>query len=282
VYGTGIKVKIISFLDWILHFTNFNLIPKNNSLNVATTLNLFRPFESDYGLIRVGNVSDGGYLLPNDLAEIEKCISPGCDSKVEFERQLWKDFKIPSLIIDKLSQLPSKEPDGAKFIPKWLHPLKGSEFVTLEELCEDLSNNLLLQMDIEGAEYSNLIFTSRDILSKFRIMVIEFHDLSRSTSSQDFLSMLDTLMNKILETHYVAHFHENTTSPMFKVGKQTFPSVIEVTFHRLDRVTKLERPHSIRHHLDAPNDPASSTNDATFNFKFDYLEKNQSSFRLDV
>jgi hypothetical protein len=93
--------------------------------------------------------------------------------------------------------------------------------------------------------------------------------------------MLDTLLKKILETHYVAHFHENTTSPTFKVGQQTFPSVIEVTFHRLDRVKNLERPNSIRHHLDAPNGPANSNKDATFNFKFDYSENKQSSLGLD-
>lgn len=39
------------------------------------------------------------------------------------------------------------------------------------------NNDLMLQMDIEGSEYEVLLDLDDDLLRRFRIMVIEFHDL---------------------------------------------------------------------------------------------------------
>ena len=125
-------------------------------------------------------------------------------------------------------------------------------------------------MDIEGGEYLNLALTPHQILSKFRIIVIEFHDLSKSVASFEFLSMLDVVLRKLLQSHYVVHFHENTTSNLFKVGHETFPTVIEITLHKRDRVKSLEKSKSIRHNLDSPNSSDMVNAEPEFNFKFKY------------
>ena len=266
----AIKAKLISSIEWVLQFTNFNLIPKNRVADIRNTLNLFRPYESEFQLVRIGSASDGGYLLPDDLEGVEKCISPGCDLKVEFETQLWDQFHIPSLILDSINQLPKEKIQGLTFLPKWLSPVSKDGYLTLEEAIDAESHSLILQMDIEGGEYLNLALTPHQILSKFRIIVIEFHDLSKSVASFEFLSMLDTVLKKLLQSHYVVHFHENTTSTLFKVGHETFPTVIEITLHKRDRVKSLEESKSIRHNLDSPNSNDAVNAEPEFNFKFNY------------
>ena len=43
----------------------------------------------------------------------------------------------------------------------------------VEELAPNPTDDLLLQIDIEGAEYRNIIATSAETLRRFRIIIIE-------------------------------------------------------------------------------------------------------------
>ena len=67
------------------------------------------------------------------------------------------------------------------FQEKWLNGFNDKNSMTLSSWIYNAnlvnSNNLLLQMDIEGAEYESIIATSESTLKKFRIIVIEFHNL---------------------------------------------------------------------------------------------------------
>jgi hypothetical protein len=49
------------------------------------------------------------------------------------------------------------------------------------------SDDLILQMDIEGAEWHVLLNVSRDTLRRFRIIVIELHDLERLMDKHAFV-----------------------------------------------------------------------------------------------
>lgn len=55
--------------------------------------------ESEHGLIMVGGMSDGGYLIPNDLEKIKYCFSPGVSSTANFELEL-TNFGIHSFLAD--------------------------------------------------------------------------------------------------------------------------------------------------------------------------------------
>jgi len=54
-------------------------------------------------------------------------------------------------------------------------------------------------MDIEGSEYNVLLNTSNTCISKFRIMVIEFHGLERLKSerllNQTFTPVMEIILN---------------------------------------------------------------------------------------
>src|SRR3989344_314972 len=52
---------------------------------VASLIKKLHPYQFDNGLIRIGPNRDGGYLVPDDLKDIEACFSPGVDTMSEFE-----------------------------------------------------------------------------------------------------------------------------------------------------------------------------------------------------
>ena len=67
------------------------------------------------------------------------------------------------------------------FEKKWLDIDEGKDSISLDKwVKKNVSNayeDLILLMDIEGAEYRNIISSSETLLKRFRIIVIELHHL---------------------------------------------------------------------------------------------------------
>ena len=63
------------------------------------------------------------------------------------------------------------------FKKKWLDIDGDEDSISLEEWVKELSpdacNDLILQIDIEGAEYRNLLAADTSTLNRFRIIIIE-------------------------------------------------------------------------------------------------------------
>ena len=118
--------------------------------------NLIKPTPIIVELIRLGGQGDGGYLVPNDLENIEACFSPGVSTVADFEEEISK-YGIKSFMIDySVDSAPHYNP-LFDFEKKWLGIGDGTEFIRLEdwvyEKCPDSTGDLMLQMDIEGAEF---------------------------------------------------------------------------------------------------------------------------------
>ena len=72
----------------------------------------------------------------------------------------------------------------------------------------DYHDDLLLQMDIEGAEFEALFSASAGLLSQFRIMIIEFHYL-QELLNKPYFTLASRLFERLLRTHSVVHIHPN-------------------------------------------------------------------------
>jgi len=245
----------------------------NISDDILFVASVMKPKASPFGLIRIGGSSDGAYLVPDDLQGISCCFSPGVSDRKSFEDELTCKYGITCHLCDA-STSPERfqtaiiEP-GQTFQKVWLHHEPGAaDSVTLEEWVEDLSegaaSDLLLQMDIEGAEYQCLNVTPDSILSRFRILVIEFHNLTQLASqsgngrSHDIVSTFRRL-DKFFDC---VHAHPNNYDHhQLRVeipgGSGSLPDTIELTFLRRDRLGQAERsPHPIiflPHPLDITN-----------------------------
>ena len=109
----------------------------------------------------------------------------------------------------------------------------------------------ILKMDIEGSEYEVLLDLDNDLLRRFRIMVIEFHDLDELFNKFSF-KLINLVFKKILKQFEVVHIHPNNSNkPFYFLNYQGFHAM-EFTFLRKDRIEKKSPELNFPHPLDRP------------------------------
>ena len=146
------------------------------------------------------------------------------------------------------------------FDKKFLGNKNDEKFIRLEDWVKSNTNDnsdLILQMDIEGAEYEVIIDTPSEIFKKFRIMAIEFHSLDMLFNKNAF-KMVEAVFDKISSDFTVVHIHPNNSRPIINKNSIDIPELLEFTFLRNDRVKlsheKLKFPHALDEQC-APNRP---------------------------
>ena len=195
------------------------------------------PVKTNFELVRIGGNNDGGYLIPDDLEGITACFSPGVDVTASFEKDLL-ERGIKSHLADASVDAPPDGLEVASFEKKFLGGVNDENHMTMESWLyrnESYAGDLLLQMDIEGAEYETILATPPVILNRFRIIAMEIHNV------QDWFSPIawgcvKTFFGKLLRDFHVVHNHPNNNCPFIQIGDDiVMPTVFELTFLRKDR-----------------------------------------------
>jgi hypothetical protein len=197
--------------------------------------------ESNIGMVRIGGSEDGSYFIPTDFDGIKCLISPGVGTTWKFEKQLWDDFSIPSIMVDGSVSQPLEIPSSFVFLNKFLSVVETRDSVTLERLVELAfathgNGDLMLQMDIEGGEIDTLKYVTKETLMHFRIIVIEFHYLDLWETNEYFQQYVLPIFNKLLDLYCVVSLNSNNHGRNFEIHKRFIPSAIEMTFLRKDRL----------------------------------------------
>jgi hypothetical protein len=211
-------------------------------------------------LIRLGGDQDGGYLLPDDLVGIDYCLSPGVSDVANFEADL-AARGIQSHLADASVDGPPAGFTSASFTKRFIGATNHADYVTLADWMQDTgamaSDELVLQMDIEGAEYAALLATPEHVLQKFRIIIIELHNL-QALANRPFFEIFSEFTTKLLKNHAVVHLHPNNNDrPVIIRGVRVNP-VLEVTLLRKDRLGAPEQGllPSLPNPLDRRNNPS--------------------------
>ena len=233
----------------------FTPAPVVDASRIETLIAPFRPKNVGHDLVRIGSKFDGGYLVPNDIDGIAACFSPGVADDSAFELQL-AERGISCFMADASVSAPSVAHPQFDFEKKFLGGKDKGKRITLNSWVSskfpDNTKDLILQMDIEGAEYATLAAAPAELLSRFRIMIIEFHGLHRLIHPGFSGAWLD-MTNKLLQSFEVAHIHVNNCCPVLAIEEYELPHVMEFTFLRKDRVKTSNRKLQFPHPLDAPN-----------------------------
>lgn len=234
--------------------------------DTLSLLKVLSPKASPRPLIRLGGEVDGAYLLPNDLQGIKACFSPGVQNRKRFEDELCEAHSIPCHMCDYSSDVGAFStpliPGMQTFRKQWLEPGGKENSVRLEdwiqECCPDPQDDLILQMDIEGAEYRNLLSSNEGVLQRFRIIVMELHGLQAALHKDKFENELAPTL-RLLDKYFVCvHTHPNNCCGNFycKELNEYIPNVLEATFLRRDRFKGFSNeqliPPMIPHPLDIP------------------------------
>jgi hypothetical protein len=229
--------------------------------HVKQVLSLLRPVQTEYQLFRMGQASDGGYLVPDDFQEVEALFSPGVAMIAAFESDFLE--KCPEAKCFQIDASVSKSPlddSRVKFEPLFLKHQDSSENeITLESWVDKYaadSSDLILQMDIEGAEWEVLAGVDVETLSQFRIIVVEFHGMHKVFDRLANFQIFEVL-SKLDEVFYVVHAHANNFEQPIVNYDLAVPPVWEVTYLRRDRVKQAPGFASLPNAYDRPNNPAT-------------------------
>ena len=241
-FGRAIYARISRRFIWLGHRVQLLLV-RNRTLatssgDLGLILKLLRPEKVGASLIRLGSEGDGGYLVPDDLNGVVSCFSPGVGDNSDFEKDLAK-LGIKSFLIDgTIEALPFLDP-LFHFTKKNLSifPINSSEVIFDEWVrnnSKSSDGDLILQMDIEGAEWGVIMNTSDSLLKQFRIMTIEFHDLHLLSTKLGF-DLISSVLNKIHKNFVVVHIHPNNWRIPINIKGIDIPPILEVTYLRRDR-----------------------------------------------
>jgi hypothetical protein len=241
-------------------FSGVHAVRRTRDEDILDLMRKLRPQDCGIELIRAGGSGDGGYLIPDDLDGVEYCFSPGVGPSSDFENQM-ADRGIRCFLADYSVESPSICRPEFTFDKKFLGVSDGDRYFTLstwkDKYLKDYAGDLLLQMDIEGAEYAVILSTPDEVLDQFRIAAIEFHDMDRLFDPLTFM-IFSAIFEKLLRLFHVVHIHPGNFCGTVKKGKIEIPILMEFTFLNKRRVHKTTPQLTFPHKLDADNRLAKS------------------------
>lgn len=248
--------EMISFFGYDL--AEDKASPSSSVPEMLEVFQLLKPEPSAHPFIRIGANLDGSYLVPDDFKGISACFSPGVNNFKNFEDFLVETYGINCHMCDFSSDLrrfktPLKE-GKQSFLKKWLDVKTGGDSISLDDWVKEKSptGDLLLQMDIEGAEYRNLLSVSDETLSRFRIIVLEVHDLSQIANAAIRRNVIAPFFKRLSTFFTNIHAHPNNCQGEFTIPGTNIgiPNVLELTYIRKDRLGAARYAPLLPHPLD--------------------------------
>ncbi len=229
--------------------------PMTGDAQIRELVGGLKPRRTERGLVRLGPAGDGGYLVPDDLEGITACYSPGVADVSGFERDC-AERGMKVFMADHSVDGPAESHELFDFRKKYLGVVQDERCMTLdawvESTTDDDDSDLLLQIDVEGAEYEIFLGASDRLLRRFRIIVAEFHDL-HLLRSEPFFRIASRSLRKLLKTHVCVHIHPNNCCGSETVKGLEIPRIAEFTFLRADRISAPGYVTSFPHPLDCDN-----------------------------
>ena len=213
-------------------------------------------------MVRLGGELDGGYVMLDTLRPpaVTFGYGFGVGHDVSWDAAV-ADRGIDLVLYDHtVAALPAPVP-RARFVRQGVcGATRQPRCRTLEEAVSDNGHtgrtDLVLKMDIEGAEWEALAAAPSATLSCFSQMALEFHGMSRAVTPRGHAEIVAVLA-KLARTHCPLHVHGNNALPPLWLGDLVLPDVLEVTWvRRADHAGRLvPRDEPFPTVLDRPNVP---------------------------
>ena len=189
-------------------------------------------------------------MIPNILNEISHCYSAGIGGHISFEKNL-SQYQIDSFGADgNIEELPENLPNY-NFTKKNIGLVNDSKNIRFETWINSntpSNNSLIGQIDIEGEEYNLILDTPNKTFEKFKIIVIEFHNLNK-IDNKIIYNLYYKSISKILLNFNICHLHINNAEKPIKIKGINIPPLIEITFLRKDfyndKLKQIELPNKL-------------------------------------
>jgi hypothetical protein len=211
------------------------------------------PFKVD--LQRIGGKNDGGYLIPSGFNP-SVVFSPGVYNDDSFEKY-FALRNVPCYLADFSVDTNPTSNNNLHFDKKYIGTvLGGDNFWAFDDWVSakgnSNNNSMLLQMDIEGWEYNNIINASRATLNRFDVLCIEFHNFHAVGYKHGF-RLMSEVFNKLLLDFVPVHVHPNNCCKPERIHNVTLPVVVEFTFYKRSKMLNYIKVDKIMNINDSPN-----------------------------
>ncbi len=208
---------------------------------------------------RVGNDSDGGYVMIDNFAGIDCAYSLGIFNEVGWDLEM-ADRRIPVLQYDDSVKASPCTHELFTFHRQRIvaPPTRGEGQETLEGIMtkhQHQSKKLILKMDIEESEWNVLDATSVDSLAQFDQILVEFHGFSRIIE-QPFREVAKRVLDKLNLNHAPIHVHANNCSRIYNLPNFYFSNIIEVSYVKKENYKLVDSQEIFPGPLDRPNVPS--------------------------
>ncbi|MBR6889005.1 MAG: FkbM family methyltransferase [Selenomonadaceae bacterium] len=187
--------------------------------------------------VRVGRPSDGGYVMVDnfDTSGSGIAYSFGISNDASWDWEMtWRNYNI--FMYDPTVDTLPAESDKFHFFKEGVFGVEVPEksMHTLDYFIKrnghENKSNMILKMDVEGAEWSFLSTVTSETLSKFDQILFEFHDLTEP-KDQSVMNATLACISKINRTHSLAHLHGNSCGvSLILDDKILFPDALELTY----------------------------------------------------
>ncbi|MBR0655656.1 FkbM family methyltransferase [Plastoroseomonas arctica] len=226
---------------------------------MAELLRLLTPYEvPGFTKRRYGNkAGDGGYVLLSELLTDQPILSAGIGNQISFDQEVaalghkvfMHDHTIPG--------------------PRGTHPnftfhksgiaaasnVEGTMLSLADVLAKNIGGDrqdLILKMDIEGAEYPSLDAIPRSALRRFSMMSFEFHEFHQ-LGNPAVRAKMQPVFEKLAQDFTIFHVHANNNRPLGLVSGFTVADYYELSYVRTDLVKRKPNRTLYPMPLDPPN-----------------------------
>lgn len=198
--------------------------------NYSNLLRLIAPREREgVNLIRIGSVSDGGYVVHNDFSLDDILVSLGIGDNSDFEYELSSKVETIKAYDHTVKQIP-RNSVNIDFYRLGVKAKAEEGFVTLRTIIEQIpsTHDLILKIDIEGWEWEVLDGLTDEELLRFRQIIGEFHDFHDVGK----LESIEGVIRRLASNFTVINSHANNWGKYDLVKSIAVPDVVEITWLR--------------------------------------------------
>lgn len=231
-----------------------NTPEKSNFFSELRELLLVKKINKDCELIRVGRNNDGGYLMLDDFSSCKIAYSFGISDDISW------DNDIANKSIDVFQYDPTifnipEYNDRFHFFKVGIAGADNFEIhmLTLETILKinghDNKQNMILKMDVEGAEWECIESTPEDVFNKFDQLVFEMHGITDESNRTKIVSSI----KKISRTHQLVWIHGNNYSKAEQADGIIVPDCIEVLYLNRQKYCFESSSCVFPYELDQPN-----------------------------
>jgi hypothetical protein len=182
---------------------------------------------------RIGTSRDGGYVMLDDFGSVAGAYSIGIGRDVSWDLDI-AGRGLPIFQFDHTIARPPVSHPLFRFeqLGLGVRTEPNARLETLENMLRhqpDEAGQLILKMDVEGAEWKILDQLSEGVLPRFWQIVCEFHNFHEigREAWYDRAHHVFSLLNK---THQAVHMHRNNWGPRIWIGDIEIPFFAEITF----------------------------------------------------